>query len=448
MNFIAIDFETADYKRDSACALGIVKVKDNVITERKHFLIRPPRKEFVFSYLHGIGWEDVKDKPTFGELWPRIKHYFENSDFVAAHNASFDKSVLKACCENIGAQLPEVEFKCTVKISRELWDIYPTKLNNVCDHFGIELDHHNVVSDTDACAQIMIKAMNETNEPQKKQGVENEKSDGVRFWQLGSSSGGNATLIWNENKRILIDCGFSQLYMKEQLKRVDLTLEDIDAVLVTHIHTDHINPAILNKFIRAKIPLYCHINLADPIKRKYEAARRLNKIGMLNVITDTPFQIGDFRIKAFGVPHDSDGGCFGYNVFYENGGESKKISLATDIGFLYDNIEDHFINSDLLMVESNHDIDMLDNSWRTQVLKNRIKSVGHLSNEECGELLTRILKKSEKVPQVIYLAHISKECNTQELALESNRNVLRNIKLDNLNLVSLLPGPMQNVFHL
>nr|WP_319776147.1 MBL fold metallo-hydrolase [uncultured Sphaerochaeta sp.] len=448
MNFIAIDFETADYKRDSACALGIVKVKDNDITERVHFLIRPPRREFVFSYLHGIYWDDVKDKPTFGELWPQIKGYFENADFVAAHNASFDKSVLKACCENIGAELPDVEFKCTVKLSREIWDIYPTKLNNVCDHFGIELDHHNVVSDTDACAQIMIKVMNEGNEPQKKQTVVTENNSGIKFWQLGSSSGGNATLIWNKNKRILVDCGFSQLYMKEQLKRVDMTLEDIDAVLITHIHTDHINPAILNKFIRAKIPLYCHINLAEPLKKKFEAARRLNKIGMLNVITDVPFNIGELKIKAFGVPHDSDGGCFGYNIFYEDGEGTKKISLATDIGYLYENIEDHFVNSDLIMVESNHDIKMLDNSRRTQLLKNRIKSVGHLSNEECGELLIKILEKSDKMPKVVYLAHISKECNTQELALNVNRKALKSVKFKDVNLISLLPGPLQNVFHL
>lgn len=448
MKFIAIDFETADHKRDSACALGIVKVEDNVITERVHYLIKPPRSTMIFSYLHGIYWDDVKDKPTFAELWPEIKKYFEDIDFIAAHNSSFDKSVLKACCEAGGCEMPEDEFKCTVKISRDLWNIFPTKLNNVCDHFGIELDHHNVVSDTDACAQIMIRAVNDGIKPQKKREIKMKNEASVRFWPLGSSSSGNATLIWNEDKKILIDCGFSQMYMREQLKRINMILEDIDAVLITHLHADHINPAILNKFIKSKIPLYCHITMAESLQRKYEAARRLNKIGMLHIFTDTPFRIGEFTIRSFGVPHDSKGGCFGYNIFFENDNEQKKISIATDIGYIYENFEDQFLDSDILMIESNHDVEMLDNSKRSKLLIERIKTIGHLSNEECSTLITKILSKSQKMPKHILLSHISQECNTPELAFETNKKFLQKNGFGNCSIIPLKPLPMENVFHL
>ena len=450
MNFIAIDFETADYKRNSACAIGIVKVNDGIITDRVHYLIKPPRPAMIFSYLHGIYWDDVKDKPHFDEIWKEIEPYFRNIDFVAAHNASFDRSVLKACCEYYDITLPELEFKCTMKLSRELWNIYPTKLNNVCDHFNISLDHHNVVSDTEACAQIMIRAAKQIDEPkeQDKQTVERGDDNGIRMWQLGSSSQGNSTLIWNDETSLLIDCGFTQLFMKEQLKRVDKKLEDINAVLITHIHADHINPAILNKFIRSKIPLYCHVNLVEHLKRKYEAARRMNKLGLLNIITDTEFKIGEFSVKAFGVPHDSAGGCFGYSISGYSSGELRRISLATDIGYSYDLLEDNFIDSDIIMLESNHDIEMLDNSRRTEMLKERIKSVGHLSNEECGGLLVKIIKKSNKRPQRILLAHISQECNTNEMAKEVNIKYLRDNSINDIPVIPLLPTPLQNVFHL
>jgi len=159
MNFVAIDFETANYFRDSACAVGLVKVENNIITEKRYFLINPHSKWFKFTYLHNIGFEDVKDQPDFKELWPEIFSFIGNAKFLAAHNASFDFGVLKACCEKYDITMPKIPFKCTVDISRSLWKIYPTKLNLVCRHFDIPLDHHNAISDAEACAAIMIKAI-------------------------------------------------------------------------------------------------------------------------------------------------------------------------------------------------------------------------------------------------------------------------------------------------
>jgi DNA polymerase-3 subunit epsilon len=156
--FVALDFETADYPRDSACALGLVRVENHQIVRRTYHLIRPPRRRFAFTYLHGITWEDVAGQPTFAELWPSLNPFLEDVDFLAAHNASFDRSVLQRCCETAGLTPPGLPFECTVRLARQTWNIFPTKLNNVCDHLGITLKHHHAASDAEACALIVIAA--------------------------------------------------------------------------------------------------------------------------------------------------------------------------------------------------------------------------------------------------------------------------------------------------
>jgi DNA polymerase III epsilon subunit-like protein len=99
MNFVAIDFETANPNADSACAIGLVKVENFQVVEQVEYLIRPPSKWFEFTYIHDIDWSMVADKPTFGELHPQIDRFLAGADFLAAHNASFDRKVLAACRE-------------------------------------------------------------------------------------------------------------------------------------------------------------------------------------------------------------------------------------------------------------------------------------------------------------------------------------------------------------
>ncbi len=156
--FVALDFETADRGRDSACAIGLVRVENNQIVDRHHCLIRPPRARFEFTHVHNIRWRDVADQPTFGELWPIINDVLSGAEFIAAHNASFDKGVLNACCLAHGIAQPPQNFVCTVKLARQTWNIRPTKLPNVCDFLGIELNHHDAMSDAEACARIVLAA--------------------------------------------------------------------------------------------------------------------------------------------------------------------------------------------------------------------------------------------------------------------------------------------------
>jgi DNA polymerase-3 subunit epsilon len=157
-NFVAIDFETADQGRDSACAVGLVTVRSGTIVNRESHLIRPPRSSFIFSYIHGIEWSHVAKKPTFAELWPTLKKGLAGADYLAAHNASFDKGVLNACCAAAGLKVPATPFICTVKLARRAWDIRPTTLPDVCRHLRLKLKHHDALSDAEACASIVLAA--------------------------------------------------------------------------------------------------------------------------------------------------------------------------------------------------------------------------------------------------------------------------------------------------
>jgi DNA polymerase-3 subunit epsilon len=156
--FAALDFETADYGRDSACALSIVIVENDRVLDTWTRLIRPPRREFVFTYLHGIAWSHVKDQPSFGELWQEAAQKLEGVDFVAAHNAAFDRSVLRACCDATGVEPLKKPFVCTVKVARAAWNLRPATLADVCRHLRIPLNHHSAESDAHACARILLAA--------------------------------------------------------------------------------------------------------------------------------------------------------------------------------------------------------------------------------------------------------------------------------------------------
>jgi len=155
--FVAIDFETADHDYDSACAIAMILVEDEQIIERVHRLIKPPRRKFIFTDIHGITWEDVADQPTFSELWPSFTQLLKNVNFFVAHNAIFDQSVLHSCCRVADLHPPRIPFKCTMELARRVLNLYPTKLPDVCRRLSIDLIHHNALSDAEACAQIYIK---------------------------------------------------------------------------------------------------------------------------------------------------------------------------------------------------------------------------------------------------------------------------------------------------
>ncbi len=159
LRFAAIDFETAHNEADSACALAVLRVEGDTVVAREVHLIQPPRRDrFMFTHIHGITLADVRDAPRFAEAWSLFAPLLEDIDFIAAHNASFDRGVLRASLQRADLEAPPAPFLCTVQLARTVFDIFPTKLPLVCEALDIPLKHHDPASDAEACAQIVIQA--------------------------------------------------------------------------------------------------------------------------------------------------------------------------------------------------------------------------------------------------------------------------------------------------
>lgn len=165
LDFVSIDFETANVNRNSACEIGIIICHDEKIIDSFHCRIRPPTSNFDYqnTEIHGISWIDVKNEKSFLGIWPKIESLIANAAYIAAHNASFDKSVLKSCCEHYGIPFPNIPWICTYRhIATKLWP-KPTivdnhKLNTLCHHLGIKLSHHQALSDAQAVAEMIFIA--------------------------------------------------------------------------------------------------------------------------------------------------------------------------------------------------------------------------------------------------------------------------------------------------
>ncbi len=156
--FVAIDFETADEGPDSACAVALVRVEDGRLGPTFRRLIRPPRPEIRFTWVHGLTWAHVAGKPPFAGVWPEAAPLLRGAAFLAAHNAPFDRRVLEACCTAADLAPPPLPFVCTVRLARAAFGIFPTRLPDVCSRLGIPLVHHDPASDAEACARIVTAA--------------------------------------------------------------------------------------------------------------------------------------------------------------------------------------------------------------------------------------------------------------------------------------------------
>lgn len=262
---------------------------------------------------------------------------------------------------------------------------------------------------------------------------------------FGSTSAGNSTLIWNESDCILVDCGFSQRYTRECLGELNKQIKDLAGVLITHSHSDHVSESMMKKLLAEKIPVHCYLKVAKALHAKNEPFAEANQKKIVRKFNKNGFTIGSFKIKPFSVPHDSKGGCFGFNIFSKTNETNSKITVATDIGYPKDDFIPNFINSDIIMIECNHDPDMLENSKRPEWLKNRINNLGHLSNDQCAELLKNILIRSDTHPKSIILAHISQECNSNSLAIETVREMLTINKFTGIQLVETFKRKMSEV---
>ena len=159
MNFIAMDFETANHYRASACSLAIVMVRNNQIVDRFYSVINP-QMSFNASNIevHQITAADVANAPTMAEIWPKIQGLFEPGMLVAAHNAHFDTDVLKQSLARYHVEAPHYLVIDSLATSRQFEPHLPDyRLDTVSEHLSVELwHHHNALSDSEACAGILL----------------------------------------------------------------------------------------------------------------------------------------------------------------------------------------------------------------------------------------------------------------------------------------------------
>lgn len=246
----------------------------------------------------------------------------------------------------------------------------------------------------------------------------------IKFTTLASGSDGNSVYIGTENTKILIDVGISGNKMENILSDINVSLDEIDAIFITHEHSDHISGVgvLARKY---DIPIYATEGTWDSMPKK------VGKIYNKNILyKDENIILNDIKIKPFGMPHDAkDPVC--YSVIHKN----VKICIATDMGHITKNMIENIRHSDALVIESNHNVDMVKNSNYPNFLKERILGkYGHISNETCGKLLSCVMNDKLKN---IFLSHISKENNTPDLAYltvattleEFGINIQKNVKL-------------------
>lgn len=232
----------------------------------------------------------------------------------------------------------------------------------------------------------------------------------MRMCSIASGSSGNCIYVGSDNTHLLVDTGISKKRIEEGLHELEIKGEELDGILVTHEHSDHIQG--LGVFCRKyEIPVYA----TSGTIRGIEECHSLGKMpaGLLHPIeVDKPFTLGEIEVHPFAVSHDANEPC-GYR-FESN---RRAVAVATDLG-MYDNyIVNHLQNLDALLLEANHDVHMLEVGSYPYPLKRRILGdKGHLSNELSGRLLCDILHKNL---QHIVLGHLSKENNYARLAYET-----------------------------
>ena len=160
MDFITLDFETATSQRHSPCEVGLTFVKNNQIVDTKTWLIKPINNEYdgFNIYIHGITPKDTADKPEFNELWSELRPIIENQ-FLIAHNAGFDISVLRKTLELYKLPFPTLDYSCSYIFSKKVWEGLPAyDLKTLCKVNNIPLKHHRAGADSRATAELALKA--------------------------------------------------------------------------------------------------------------------------------------------------------------------------------------------------------------------------------------------------------------------------------------------------
>lgn len=243
-----------------------------------------------------------------------------------------------------------------------------------------------------------------------------------KFCNLYSGSSGNCSFVETDNTKLLIDCGVSSKKVEEALNSVHVNISDINGILISHEHSDHIKglATICKKY---NLPIYANNSTFTNINQNIPDD---NKIRFKS---NEKFEIGDIKIYPFSIPHDAAEPC-GFNLYNSN----KKLTIATDIGHIDNKILHNLDESDFLLLESNYEPNMLKCSRYPYLLKKRILGPnGHLSNEEAGLAITQLVRSGLKN---IMLGHLSDQNNFPELAYQTVMTsiISKNVDVDKLKL--------------
>ena len=241
----------------------------------------------------------------------------------------------------------------------------------------------------------------------------------LRFAPLFSGSSGNAIYVGTDRTNLLIDAGVSGSRVLDELKKIGVNPSDLDGILVTHEHSDHIKGVgVLARKLR--VPIYATEGTWAGMEAK------LGKISLNQqaiIQTESPFYIGDLDITAFPTPHDALEPC---GFAFSNG--CARFAIATDIGYAREGWMKYILGADAVLLEANYDPDMLTAGPYPFELKKRILSrKGHLSNDDAGAVAAKLVQSGAK--QII-LGHLSKENNFPELALRTVELILRQNGID------------------
>jgi phosphoribosyl 1,2-cyclic phosphodiesterase len=235
------------------------------------------------------------------------------------------------------------------------------------------------------------------------------------FCPLASGSKGNCIYLGTPTTKILIDAGITAKAIRERLAEIGVELEQIDAVLVTHEHSDHIK-ALDVLGCKLGIPIFAN---SDTAKAIYAMLDECPKFKIFS--TGETFEFGDIEVHPFSIQHDAVD-----PVAFTIRAAGLKLGFCADLGFVTTLVANQLKGCDYLYVEANHQPSMVHSCARPMVYKQRVLSrQGHLSNEECAKLLEQVYHSDLKH---VHLAHLSSECNSPELALQIISDKLKSLQ--------------------
>jgi phosphoribosyl 1,2-cyclic phosphodiesterase len=224
------------------------------------------------------------------------------------------------------------------------------------------------------------------------------------FQSICSSSSGNCLTLWSDTTRLVIDCGLSSMIRTRQALVPMMEHSKIDSVLLTHTHADHISYYPLRVLEDLAIPVHLAEDSIEHFNEKHFKGYGFKNL-KLHLHKKQAFTVGDFLIKPFEVSHNPNYPTFGYEILYQD----TKAVIATDF-YKWDNIFDRFVDADFIFVESNHDLQLLEQYYNPN-------SRYHLPNPQTAQLLVNVIKEGRKIPRIIMLGHLSNQRNKPMIAI-------------------------------